>query len=292
MFKQIAIIGASGRMGIWFSRYFKGKAVTLLLHDINITSLKRSNSVIICENLDKCVQNADLVLVCVPMSEMSDILKKCILSMKAGAILAEISSLKGRSFKQLKKASKTIRPLCIHPMFGPAANNLGLMKIILVPVRDESVELRILEELFRGATIGIIRDPKLHDKLMATILGLTYFTNLAFAKFISKQDYRSLKKFSGTTFRIQSMLSMSVLIDDPDLIFSLLSENYMVSDSIHKFMIEAEKLEGYLFQKDRKKVKSLLEEIRSIYQRKNLEESYANIYRMMSSLNKNRTVVV
>jgi hypothetical protein len=85
---------------------------------------------------------------------------------------------------------------------------------------------------------------------------------------------------------------MSVLIDDPDLIFSLLSENYMVSDHIHKFMIEAGKLEGYLVQKDRKKVRSLLEEIRSMYQRNNLEESYANIYRMMSSLNKNEGVVV
>jgi prephenate dehydrogenase len=292
MLKQIAIIGAGGRMGIWFSRYLKGKAVTLLLHDVNSSCLKQSKNVVVCDNLEKCVRNADLVLVCVPISEMSDTLKKCTPSMKAGAILAEISSLKGRSFKQLKKASKAVQPLCIHPMFGPAVNNLGLMKIILVPVIDESVELRILEELFKGATIGIIRDPKLHDKLMATILGLTYFTNLAFANFISKQDYRSLKKFSGTTFRIQSMLSMSVLIDDPDLIFSLLSENYMVSDHIHKFMIEAEKLVEYLVQKDRKKVRSLLEEIRSIYQRNNLEESYANIYRMMSSLNKNEGVVV
>ena len=279
-------------MGVWFSRYFKGKAVTLLLHDINMGHLKRSNNVVVCDNLEKSVQNADLVLVCVPISEMSDILKKCTLSMKTGAILAEISSLKGRSFKQLKKASKSIQPLCIHPMFGPAVNNLGLMKIILVPVRDESVELRILEELFKGATIGIVRDPKLHDKLMATILGLTYFTNLAFANFISKQDYRSLKKFSGTTFRIQSMLSMSVLIDDPNLIFSLLTENYMISDHIHKFMSEAGKLEEYLFQKDTKKVRSLLEQIRSTYQRKNLEESYANIYRMMSSLNKNEGTVL
>jgi prephenate dehydrogenase len=177
-------------------------------------------------------------------------------------------------------------------MFGPAATNISLLKIILVPVRNETIELRILEELFEGAIISIIRDPKLHDKLMSTILGVTYFTNLAFAKFVSKQDYQSLKKFSGTTFRIQSILSMSVLIDDPDLVFSLLSENSMVRNQIHRYMIEARKLEGYFFQRNRKKVRSSLDQTRLVYQKKNLELSYANIYRMISSLNKNDSIAV
>ncbi len=288
MIEKIAIIGASGRMGKWFSRYFSRKAIKLMLYDIKMSRLKRSQNVMVCNDIKKCVQDADLVLVCVPIPEMSYTLQECTVWMKAGAILAEISSLKGRSFRQLTKAPKTIQPLCIHPMFGPATAKLGLMKIILVPVRDESTELEVLEDLFKGATIGIIRNPKLHDKLMATILGLTYFTNLAFANIVSKQDYQSLKKFSGTTFRIQSILSLSVLVDDPDLVFSLLSENYIVRNQIHKYMVEAGKLEEYIFRKDRKKIRSSLDQMRSIYERKNLELSYANIYRMISSLNQNQ----
>jgi prephenate dehydrogenase len=292
MIEKIAIIGASGRMGLWFSRYFKKRDITLLLHDINKSHLEHAQNVIVCNGIEKCVKNADLVLVCVPMSEIPHMLQLCSAKMKPGAILAEISSLKSRSYKQLRQASKTIQPLCIHPMFGPAATNLSLLKIILVPVRNETIELRILEELFEGAIISIIRDPKLHDKLMSTILGVTYFTNLAFAKFVSKQDYQSLKKFSGTTFRIQSILSMSVLIDDPDLVFSLLSENSMVRNQIHRYMIEARKLEGYFFQRNRKKVRSSLDQTRLVYQKKNLELSYANIYRMISSLNKNDSIAV
>ena len=291
MIEKVAIIGAGGRMGKWFSRYFKQKAITLLLHDLNVSSLKRCRNTTVCKDIKKCVQDADLVLVSVPLSETPHILQECADKMKVGSILAEISSLKGRSYKQLKKTSKTIQPLCIHPMFGPATTDLGLMKIILVPVRDESFELRILEELFKGATIGIIRDPNLHDKLMATILGLTYFANLAFASFVSKQDYQSLKKFSGTTFRVQSILSLSVLMDDPDLVFSLLSGNYMVRDQIHRYMVEATKLERYFSHKDRKKVKSLLKQMRLIYQKKNLEISYADTYRMISSLNKKEDIV-
>jgi len=288
MIKKIAIIGAGGRMGGWFSKYFsRRKGITLLLYDINTSSLKDSDNTRICEDIVNCVGRADLVMICVPISAIPHTIHACATKMKSGAILVEISSIKNRSYKALKRIPKHVRPLSIHPMFGPAAPSLNLMNIILIPIRNRNNELRILKEVFEGSVVSIIPDPKLHDKFMSIILGLTYFTNLVFAIFVSKQDYRSLKQFSGTTFRIQSLLCTSILLDEPDLILALLSENLLVRKQIRKYLVEAKKLESFISGNKLFKMKSNLEKLRSFYhEQQSLELSYNQLYRIISYLNK------
>jgi prephenate dehydrogenase len=291
MIKKIAIIGAGGRMGTWFSKYFsRRKGIKLLLYDINASSLKRSNNTMICEDIVNCVGRADLVMVCVPISEVPHTIQECATKMKSGAILIEISSIKNRSYKALERVPKHVRPLCIHPMFGPAAPSLNLMKIILIPIRNATNELRILKELFEGSVVSIIRDAKLHDKFMSIILGLTYFANLVFAIFVSKHDYGSLKQFSGTTFRIQSLLSTSILLDEPDLILALLSENLIVRKQIRKYLVEAKKLERLISGNNLIRIRSTLEKLKCFYQeQQNLELSYTQMYRIISFLNKSES---
>jgi prephenate dehydrogenase len=291
MIKKIAIIGAGGRMGTWFSKYFsRRKGIKLLLYDINASSLKGSNNTMICEDIVNCVGRADLVMVCVPISEVPHTIQECATKMKSGAILVEISSIKNRSYKALQRVPKHVRPLCIHPMFGPAAPSLNLMKIILIPIRNATNELRILKELFEGSVVSIIRDAKLHDKFMSIILGLTYFTNLVFAVFASKHDYRSLKQFSGTTFRIQTLLCTSILLDEPDLVLSLFSENLIVRKQIRKYLVEAKKLERSISGNNLIRMRSTLEKLKSFYQeQQSLDLSYTQMYRIISCLNKSES---
>lgn len=275
-------------MGTWFSRYFSvRKGITLLLYDINAFSLKCSANTTICEDIVSCVDKADLVMVCVPISKMPHIIQECVKKMKPGAILVEISSIKNRSYKELKRVPNHVKPLCIHPMFGPAAPSINLMKIILIPVRNEINELRILKDLFHGAVVGVIPDPETHDRLMSIILGLTYFTNLVFATFVSKQNCQSLKQFSGTTFKIQSLLCTSILQEEPDLILALLSQNLTVHKQIRKYLVEAKKLERLFSGHNEFKMKLTLEKLKSHYQeRQNLELSYTQMYRIISYLDK------
>lgn len=288
MIKKIAIVGAGGRMGSWFSRYFVRKGRILKLYDINTLSPKHCANTIICDDIVSCVDKADLVMVCVPISRTPNIIRECAARMKSGAILAEISSIKNRSYKELKRIPNHVKPLCIHPMFGPAAPTVNPMKIILIPVRNGSNELRILKELFHHAVVRIIPDANTHDHIMSVILGVTYFVNLVFATYISKQENcQSLKQFAGTTFRIQSLLCTSILQDEPDLILALLSQNLTVRKQIRKYLFEARKL-GKLFSGHNKpKMKLTLEKLKSLYQeREDLESSYTNMYRIISLLDK------
>jgi prephenate dehydrogenase len=293
MIKKIAIVGAGGRMGRWFSRYFSvRKGIALILYDIHAFSLKYSANTTISTDIVSCVDKADLVILCVPILKMPHIIQECGTKMKPGAILVEISSIKNRSYNELKRVPNHVKPLCIHPMFGPAAPSVDLMKIILIPVRNEINELRIVKDLFRRADIRVVPDAETHDRFMSIILGLTYFTNLVFATFVSKQDYESLRQFAGTTFKIQSLLSTSILQDEPDLILALLSQNPSVRKQIRKYLVEAKKLERLFSGHNEFKMKLTLEKLKSLYQeRENMELSYTQMYRIISYLNKGNSVL-
>src|SRR5215469_17226691 len=98
MIKKIAIVGAGGRMGSWFSRYLsvkKGITLTLYdIHDIRPFVVKYTANLTISTDIVNCVDRADLVIIRVPISNMPHIIQECATKMKPGAILVEISSIK------------------------------------------------------------------------------------------------------------------------------------------------------------------------------------------------------
>ena len=102
-------------MGSWFLRYFSEKSETkVLAYDTN-SFWKPPSHATLCANVDSCVSEADLVLVCVPITSAPSVIEDCALSMKSGAVLAEISSIKAKTFLVLKKYSNKILPFAYIP---------------------------------------------------------------------------------------------------------------------------------------------------------------------------------
>lgn len=285
MIKEIAVIGAGGNMGCWFSRYFNNKGIGLSVYDINPASMKCSSNTIIYENITNCVQGADLVLVCVPTKTTPLMIHECASKMKPGAILAEISSVKQQTSMALKKISSKIKPLCIHPMFGPGRKDLKQMKILLIPVRNEENELKILNEIFEQAIIVVIPNAKIHDELIGVVLGLTHYINMVFAGTISKQDLSYLRDVTGTTFEIQSLLAASIMTEEPDLLISLLLENQSVKKHIQNYLRESNKVARLIFDENDLDLKTKYLKTRSILQQhQNLESSYKRMYQIVEKL--------
>ena len=288
MIKEISIIGAGGKMGSWFTNYFSKRNDThLLLYDIDPHFQCRMDNSTICHKIDDCVGNADIVFLCVPVINTPTTLKLCASKMKSGATLAEISSVKYKSFKVLKKLSNVIRPLCIHPMFGPGADDIKNMNILLIPVQDEKAEISISKHLFQDALIRVIPDPKNHDELIALVLGLTHFINIIFGSFLSKENFNSLKKVSGTTFGLQSLLCRSIFTDETDLIIALLLENPSSRKYIQNYVSTANRFAKLILEGNENKIKSHLQKIRTLLeQQQNLELSYQRMYYLVKELNK------
>jgi prephenate dehydrogenase len=221
MKKTISILGAGGKMGKWFSKYFleNGFEVTGFDSENEITS----KSVIKASSLVGAVLKPDYVLLCTPTRRTPEIIRLIAKEMKRGAYLIEITSQKSKTATALAKMPSKVNPICIHPMFGPGAKKIKGQHIISVPIKDAKKELQVAKDLFPGSDFVTI-DAIEHDKKIAVILGLTHLINLAFANILAKDEKISLtEKMSGTTFKAQKILTESIMTESPELIETIIS---------------------------------------------------------------------
>ncbi|MDX1371419.1 MAG: prephenate dehydrogenase/arogenate dehydrogenase family protein [Nitrososphaeraceae archaeon] len=284
--KEISIIGAGGKMGSWFIDFFSHKKnITLKVFDIDPQSLKSTPNLIVEYTIKDCVKSSDIVILCVPLKITAKMIEKCSKLMKPKSILLDISSIKNKSFKELMNINNKIVPISIHPMFGPGASILKKSKIIFIPVKNCQKEIRIVKKIFPGFQIFEVKDVDLHDRMMGIVLGLTYFINILFIDAIKTENHNDLLTFGGTTFRIQSIISESILNDDPHLICSLLFDNHFFQKELLKFnkrIIEYEKL---IKNQNKSKFLKNLTDLKSSAQRsKDLGVSYNKMYKFMNIL--------
>jgi prephenate dehydrogenase len=283
--KEIAIIGAAGKMGSWFASYFARRGLHVSAYDVNKKMLKASGSVRVAGSMASCVRDADFVLVSVPVRMTPKVIKECAKSMKAGAVISEISSVKHGAFRALRQTPGRVKPLCIHPMFGPGASEKMQPKILLVPVRNEKAELKIVREVFENAAVKVLPDARAHDRSIATVLGLTYFANIVFAKVVSAGDISMLKQVSGTTFGLQSLIAESILASEPDLVAALVQENPYAKRYIRQYLMAASAVARMASAKDSRKLKADLKKIRSrLQKRQDLQQSYRRMYYIIENI--------
>jgi len=284
MKKTISILGIGGKMGKWFAKYFieNGFEVT------GFDSEKESNikSVIKASSLVGAVLKADYVILCTPTRRTPEIIRLIAKEMKRESYLIEISSQKSKTSTSLAKMPAKINPICIHPMFGPGLKKIKGQHIISIPIKDAKKELTVAKSLFPGANFVTI-DTIEHDKKIAVILGLTHLINIAFANIIAKDDKTSLtEKMSGTTFKVQKILTESIMTESPELIETIIS-----NPEIRRVAEEFWKDIGRLLTAIQEgKSEEILTYIKSCQERlsknSDIESSYKKLTTMVNSIEK------
>ena len=284
MNKKITIIGAGGKMGQWFAKYFIGKGFEVTGFD----SEKKipGKSIVIANSLVGGILNADYVMLCTPTRRTPEIIRLIAKEMKRGTYLIEISSQKSKTLQSLSKMPSKINPICIHPMFGPGAKKIKDQNIISIPIKDAKNELTVARSLFPGANFVSI-DAIEHDKKIALILGLTHLVNLVFANIISKDEKISLtEKMSGTTFMAQKILAESIMTESPELI-----ETIIANPEIRRIAEEFWKDIGKLLTAVQEgKTEEVVTYVKSCQERlaenTDLEKSYKKLTTMINAISK------
>jgi prephenate dehydrogenase len=282
--KEMAIIGSAGRMGSWFARYFARRGLHVTAYDLN-KKMPKISGVNIADSIAGCVKDANFVLVSVPVRATPKVIKECVKYMKQDAVISEISSVKRDTLSALRHAPRSVKPLCIHPMFGPGAGEKMQPRILLVPVRNEEAELKITRDLFENAAIKVLPGANAHDRSIATVLGLTYFANIVFAKVMSAGNVPLLKQVSGTTFGLQSLIAESIMASDPDLVVALVQDNPYTRKYIRQYLNAASAVAVMASAKDGRRLKADLKKTRSRLQKsQDLEQSYRKMYDIIENI--------
>ena len=283
MAKSIAIIGAGGAMGKWFSEYFVKKGFEVTGFD-NMNPVAKNIKK--AESLISAILNMDYVLLSTPTKKTPEIIRLIAKEMKRESYLIDITSQKAKTAAALGKIPGKVSPICMHPMFGPGAKNLKNHNIVLVPIKDGKKELGVAKNLFPDGNFVTI-DSTEHDKKIATILGLTHLINIAFANILAKDDKISLtEKMAGTTFKAQKILAESIMTESPELI-----ENIISNPEIRKVAEEFWKDVGRLLASAQEgKGEEIIEYINTnkekISQNVDLDKSYKKLTKMVNTIEK------
>lgn len=294
---RLAIIGGSGSMGKWFAQYFKNKNYSVILSARNrekLIATAKSLGVNYAEKNEEAVKNADLVMLSTPISSTADIIKQLAPHISQKATVFDIASVKGDIIETLEEQSLKygFNAVSVHPMFGPGATNIMGRTVIIITVQGSEKAAKRLERIFKkdGAIVLSVESKK-HDRMISTVLGLPHFLNILFGSLLLQipETIPRIKKFSGTTFALQLLLTECVFGEDPDLYSEIQMENKeflkvlekmeMIFNDLKEIIEKGEKIKFYKnFENVRKKLKQ-----DTMY-----EKAYDKFYQVLEFLKNNK----
>ena len=283
--KTIAILGATGRMGKWFASFFKSKGAKVTLWGRSSEKTKDvalSLDVIAATSLQDAVRDKDLVLVATSIDSTPAIIRAAATYASQNTLIFDIASLKEESVGALEDATRLgLKAVSVHPMFGPGANGFTGHKVILIPVsNDES--LPTLKNLFEdaGAEVHVMKSAKSHDRIVAHTLALPHFLNMSLGMILQDENVSELKKYSGTTFGLQLLISESVLSDEPTQYAQIQIRNSHFLALLDKLQKVTEKLQTVVRNQDQDGFVNIFQSIRDSYSREpEFKEAYERFYR-------------
>lgn len=245
---KILILGGTGEMGQWFTRFFKEKGyqVTVWGKGGKI-EVARKLDVSFASNLEEEVKESDIVIVSVPINVTEETIAEIAPKMKSGSLLMDFTSIKVRPVEAMMKfAPPDVEILGTHPMFGPTIRTIRGQTVILVPVKERSESwFPVIRELFEesGAHVEITTAAE-HDRLVSVVQGLTHFAYISIGTTIDRLDFdvKKSRKFVSPVYDIMLDFVGRILGQNPYLYALIQMENPGVLDVHEAFIKECQEL--------------------------------------------------
>ena len=278
--RRISIVGGTGRMGQWFTLYFKnmGYEVEIIAKNKRkVAKIAKYFRVNYATSINDSINKSDIILVSVPMRATTPTISEVLEHVEKDKIILEISSLKNNIEKEINKKFKKHKDniISIHPLFGPGLDINSKQQIILIKSNKTNKQKRIVTQLFPKSNITIV-NAKDHDESMAYILSLTHFINILFLSMLKKQN--NIDYFS-TTFKIQYNLANAILNDRTELLADIQILNKDFNKVLNNFIKDSKEFQKIINKKQDKELVKNIDSIKNNYKNlKSFRESYELIY--------------
>jgi len=210
----IGIIGAGGRMGQWFSKFFSSSGFTVLESDkdTKLSSLE-------------VVESADVILLSVPIDSLETVIAEIKPKLRAGQLVVENCSVKDSSLeKLLDNLPEKVECLGIHTMFGEKVNSITGENIVITPTASSGALAQTMENIFekRGAKVSKVSQ-EAHSEVTAIVQSLVHSILLAFGETCSKTGHSldELKSMGTPNSRALVSAMERVAGQDKELLLAL-----------------------------------------------------------------------
>jgi cyclohexadieny/prephenate dehydrogenase len=280
MFKKVCIIGC-GLIGSSIARAIKKKKLSNQIVSSNRSEItnKRVIKLNIADDssadIKKMVRESDLVIIATPLSSYKDVIFKIKNSLKNGAILTDVGSVKKKVISLIEKnIPKNISWISSHPIAGteesgPDAGFADLFKnrwCILTPSNQaKDKDIKLLERFWKkiGSRVDIM-DAKQHDYILSITSHIPHLIayNIVHTTLnVKKKKNRDIIKYSAGGLRDFTRIAASNPIMWRD-IFIQNREN--TSKMIDKFIENLKDLKKAIKNKNEKKLEKIFTKTKKI----------------------------
>jgi chorismate mutase/prephenate dehydrogenase len=240
--RKALVIGGAGRMGGWFVRFLASQGFEVMVADPRAT-LSESG---VCEDWRTLSLDHDLILVAAPLRPSAAILDE-LATRRPSGVVCDIGSLKSplaAALERLKAAG--VRVTSLHPLFGPDTELLSGRHVVVVdlgvPDANGAVQALFAPTMAEVVTMDLAG----HDRLMASVLGLSHALNLAFLAALAGggEPVERLARLSSTTFDRQLGVAKPVAGENPQLYWEIQRLNPFGGEVLDRLAAAVERLRG------------------------------------------------
>jgi prephenate dehydrogenase len=204
---KIAIIGGMGQMGRWFTNFFRGQGLEVLISDLETP-----------QTGPEVAAQADVVVISVPIPQVRKVIKEVAPHLRPDAALMDFTSVKQVPLTSMLDHFHG-EVVGTHPLFGPGEESIHGLTMVLCPGRGERW-LNWLKDLLEkaGARVKVTSATE-HDRLMSVVQGLAHFTLISLEMAIRelKVPAQDLEDFATPTFATLHNLARRLFSQDPQL---------------------------------------------------------------------------
>ena len=219
---RVAIIGGYGKMGAWFSGFFKNSGHEVIISGRNVRKARktaRELGVRYSASNQKAVEGADMVVISVIVDQFEDVVRKLAPSIRPGQKVIDITSVKSVPVAIMKKYLPHADILGTHPMFGPGIKSPEGQNFILTPTNDKERHLaRQIEKMLKSKGFKVIyTSPEKHDEAISRIMSLTHFVGFVTADSWKELEIEKFSNMGSTSFRLLKQFVNSVVDQSPEI---------------------------------------------------------------------------
>ena len=282
MFKKVCIVGC-GLIGSSIARAIRKNRLSSKIVSSNRSDIINKKVIKLrivddsSSDTKKMVKDSDLIIICTPLSSYDDVISKIKNSLKNGAILTDVGSVKKKIIYSVEKnIPKNISWISSHPIAGteesgPDSGFSELFKnrwCILTPSNQtKDKDIKLLETFWKkiGSKVDIM-DAKQHDYILTItshIPHLIAYNIVNTTLNVKKKKEHDIVKYSAGGLRDFTRIAASNPIMWRDI---FIQNKKNTSKMIDKFINNLKDLKKAIKNKDGKKLEKIFTKTKRIRQ--------------------------